>query len=169
MTRGGPGAIAAAALAGACVACNGAAKDQPIPFNHQLHVAKGGMPCEACHEHAADRAHAGLPAIDVCMGCHKRVTPKSAEGAAHVESMRRLAKEGGELLWVRVYQLPHHVYFSHQRHTELAGLECKICHGDMAALTAPPARPIARTVQMDNCLACHESKGVTNDCAACHR
>ena len=72
--------------------------------------------------------------------------------------MRRLAKEGGELLWVRIYELPHHVYFSHQRHTEAGGVECKVCHGDMAALTVPPARLIARTVQMDNCLACHESR-----------
>lgn len=162
-------AIAALGAAAAFAGWNRAQTHQPIPFNHNLHVAQGKMPCETCHEHAADRPHAGLPAIGVCMDCHKRITPKSAEGAAHIEGMRRLSKEGGDLLWVRVYELPRHVYFSHQRHTEIAGLECKTCHGDMAALTAPPAHPIARTLQMDNCLACHESRGITNDCAACHR
>ncbi|HEY6909001.1 MAG TPA: cytochrome c3 family protein [Myxococcales bacterium] len=162
-------AIAAAALAAIWVGCNGAAKDQPIAFNHDLHVAKGGMPCETCHEHASDRAHAGLPRIDVCMDCHKRVTPQNPAGAAQVDSMRKLAREGGELYWVRVYELAAHVYFSHQRHTEVAGLECKVCHGDMAKAKSPPAQPIAQTLQMDHCIACHESRGVTTDCAACHR
>lgn len=155
----------AAALA---VACNGA-REQPVPFNHALHAGTNKTPCETCHEHAADRAHAGLPRLEVCMDCHKNITPKSEAGAAHVEGMRRLFKEGGDLMWVRVYELPAHVYFSHQRHTEIAGLECKTCHGDMLALSAPPPRPIARTLQMDNCLACHEARGVTGDCAACHR
>jgi c(7)-type cytochrome triheme protein len=162
-------AIAAAALAATCMACNGSVKDQPIAFNHDLHVAKGGMPCETCHEHVSDRAHAGLPPIGVCMDCHKRVMPKNPSGAAQVESMRSLAREGGELVWVRVYELPGHVYFSHQRHTEAGGLECKVCHGDMAKLSAPPAQPIAETLQMDHCIACHQSRGVSTDCAACHR
>jgi hypothetical protein len=150
-------------------ACNGAGRDQPIPFNHQLHVKRVGIICDTCHEHASDRAHAGLPRLEVCMDCHRKTTPQNPAGAALVESMRKLAKEGGDLLWIRVYQLPAHVYFSHQRHTEAGGLECTTCHGDMSALSTPPAAPIARTVQMDNCLACHESKGVTNDCLACHR
>ena len=152
-----------------CLACNGTGREQPVPFNHQLHAGKNKTPCETCHEHAADRPHAGLPRLEVCMDCHKHITPKSAAGTAYVESMRKLFKEGGDLIWVRVYELPAHVYFSHQRHTEVAGLECKACHGDMLALSVPPARPIARTLQMDNCLACHESRGVTTDCAACHR
>ena len=149
-------------------ACNGA-REQPVPFNHALHAGKNKTPCETCHEHAADRAHAGLPKLEVCMDCHKSTTPQGAQGKAYVESMRKLHKEGGDLIWARVYELPAHVYFSHQRHTEIGGLECKTCHGDMLALTAPPSHPIARTLQMDNCLACHESRHVTNDCAACHR
>lgn len=163
------GKLAGAVVFAVLAACNGASREQPIPFNHKLHVGRVSIQCETCHEHASDRAHAGLPRLEVCMECHRRTTPQNPAGAAHVESMRKLAKEGADVLWVRVYELPAHVYFSHQRHTEVAGLECKACHGDMAALTAPPARPIARTLQMDNCLACHDAKGVTNDCAACHR
>ncbi len=150
------------------LACNGA-REQPVPFNHALHAGTNKTPCETCHEHASDRAHAGLPPLSVCMGCHRKTTPKSAEGAAHVERMRQLHKDRADLIWVRVYELPAHVYFSHQRHTDIAGLECQACHGDMLQLTAPPAQPIARTLQMDTCLACHESRGVTTDCAACHR
>ncbi len=152
----------------ALFACNGA-REQPVPFNHALHAGTNKTPCETCHEHAADRAHAGLPKLEVCMDCHKRITPKSVEGAAHVERMRQIFKDGADLMWVRVYELPAHVYFSHQRHTELGGLECKTCHGDMVALSAPPPFPIARTLQMDACIACHEARGVTTDCAACHR
>jgi hypothetical protein len=167
MRRIAPAMLATVVLAGA--GCDGAAKEQPIPFNHKLHVTKASAPCETCHEHAADRAHAGLPALEVCMQCHKRITPQSPQGAAYVETMRRMFKEGTDVLWARVYELPRHVYFSHQRHTELGGLECKTCHGDMAAASVPPARPIATTLQMSNCIACHEAKGITNDCAACHR
>lgn len=151
-----------------CCACD-PGREQPVPFNHQLHVVKGGVVCDTCHEHYADRARAGLPRLEVCMGCHRKVTPQSRTGAAYVESMRAMYKAGADLIWAPVYELPAHVYFSHQRHTDIAGLDCKVCHGDMSALTAPPPHPIASTLQMTNCIACHESRGVTTDCAACHR
>lgn len=153
----------------ACVlACN-AAPQQPVPFNHALHAGTNKTPCDTCHEHAYDRPHAGLPKLEVCMDCHKRITPKSEHGKAYVESMRALYKQGGDLLWVPVYEVPAHVYFSHQRHTDVAGLECKACHGDMLLLSQPPSHPLAATVQMDGCIGCHQKRGVTTDCAACHR
>ncbi len=158
-------ALVVAALAFAC----SAAREQPVPFHPTLHAGRNNTPCETCHEHAADRAHAGLPRLEVCMDCHKRITPQSPKGKAYVEGMRALFKQGGDLMWQRVYELPSHVYFSHQRHTDIGGLECKVCHGDMLALTAPPPHPIERTLQMDNCIACHEARAVTTDCTACHR
>ena len=31
--------------------------------------------------------------------------------------------------WVRIHNLPDHVYFNHSQHVKLAGLECEECHG----------------------------------------
>lgn len=142
---------------------------QPVAFNHELHTTKAELECDSCHEHPYDAPHAGLPALKVCMGCHKTVTPASEYGAAVIGRMREMADAGGQLAWQRVYRLAPHVYFSHRRHVELAELECTACHGDMAKLSAPPERPIAETLDMDHCIACHEARKVTKDCAACHR
>jgi mono/diheme cytochrome c family protein len=35
----------------------------------------------------------------------------------------------GPIEWVRVHNLPDHVFFSHQQHTTIGQLECQECHG----------------------------------------
>lgn len=149
-------------------ACGGA-KTQPIPFNHKLHVTKAELQCDSCHENVAEGTVAGFPRVRVCMRCHKNEEPSNPAAVPYIEDLRRHAKEGTDVPWQRLYALPRHVYFSHRRHTEIAGLDCKECHGDMGELTAPPTEPVARTLTMANCLACHVERNVQNDCAWCHR
>jgi len=152
-----------------CAAGCGNAKVQPMPFNHKLHVTKAELQCDSCHENVAEGAVAGFPRVRVCMRCHKNEEPANPAAVPYIEDIRRHAKEGTDIPWQRLYVLPRHVYFSHRRHTEIAGLECKECHGDMAELEAPPSEPVAKTLTMTNCLACHVERKVLNDCAGCHR
>ncbi len=158
-------AVAAVSVGAAC----GETKVQPIPFNHKLHIEKAELQCDSCHENVAEGTVAGFPRVKVCLRCHKNEDPANAAAMPHVELIRRHGAEGTDIPWQRLYRLPSHVYFSHRRHTELGELECKECHGDMAALTAPPTEPIASTLTMSNCMACHERRGVENDCSWCHR
>lgn len=163
------GVVIISILAGLCFAgCEGA-RPQPIPFNHKVHVTKAELQCESCHENVAEGTVAGFPRVRICMRCHKNEEPANQAAVPFINEIRRHAQQGTEIPWRRLYALPPHVYFSHRRHTEIGGLECKECHGDMAELTAPPTEPVARTLTMTNCLDCHEARKVENDCNRCHR
>ncbi len=166
MSRAIPAMAAAAALG---AACSGEPRVQPIPFNHKVHVARAKLECESCHESASEKPFAGLPRVDKCMECHRTMTPKNPAAVPYIEAVRRHAREGTEVAWQRVYKLSPTVYFSHRRHTELGGLECKECHGDMAALERPPEEPIAQTLDMEHCSRCHRSRGLEDHCSNCHR
>jgi len=156
-------------LAGALVAgCAEPPVAQPIPFNHRLHVASE-IECVQCHQGVLTAARAGLPRVEVCMECHEADITENPAAKPHIELVRRHAGAGTEIPWRKLYALPAHVYYSHRRHVAIAGLECAVCHGDIADSATPPPGPVARTLAMSTCMDCHEARGVENDCAWCHR
>ena len=106
---------------------------QPIAFNHSRHV-QVGVGCTDCHSGARNGAKATLPTIDTCTMCHQSALTKSPEE----QKLLALAAANQPLAWVQLTRIPAHVYFSHRRHTESAGIECTTCHGAMDKLTSPP-------------------------------
>ncbi len=136
---------------------------QPIAFNHARHI-QNGLSCTDCHSGVETQAHATLPAVDVCMGCHQVALTSNLEE----EKIRRVAASGGELTWIQLTQVPPHVFFSHRRHVAVARLTCAECHGKMETATAPPQRP-ARALTMNTCIGCHQKHEVNADCNDCHR
>lgn len=143
--------------------------EQPIPFNHKLHVTRGSLVCESCHETVFEQTFAGLPPIRICMRCHKSENPEDAVAAQRVEQLRSYAKAGGDVPWQRVYRMPPFVFFSHRRHTEVGDVACDACHGAMGEMTSPPTGPEGDTLTMSGCIDCHQKRKVTTDCDACHR
>ncbi len=141
---------------------------QPIPFNHRIHTANG-LTCDGCHQYVFEKPFAGIPRVELCMGCHIGDIAENPAAKPYIETIRRHAEAGTEIPWVRLYTLPHHVYYSHRRHAAIAGLPCTTCHGDIGESERPPTNPIARTLTMENCVDCHQKEGVENDCAWCHR
>lgn len=136
---------------------------QPIGFNHKKHM-DSGMECSACHETVQHSAVAGRPKLATCLLCHETALTQSAEEG----KLRQYAQRHEEIPWHRLFQLPPHVYFSHQTHVVAGKLECQVCHGDIAQTTRPPARA-SRSLTMDDCIACHTMRGASTDCNACHR
>lgn len=138
--------------------------EQPLAFNHQLHVEESGMDCTDCHLYAESGARATIPNVTVCADCHSEVLTESEVEARLVEYV-----EAEQLIpWRKVYWVPAHVVFSHRRHTAVAGLECEACHGPIAAAVEPVSRPF-QPISMDGCMECHYEQGASNDCIACHR
>lgn len=127
--------------------------NQPIQFNHRVHVKK--EPCKTCHRFYETRQVAGRPDLFICMECHTNpVTDKAEE-----EILRKLADDGQPLRWKRLTRLPPHVRFSHQRHIVVGKVECAACHGAIAQTTAPPDEPLV-TIDMNFCQDCHRSRKV---------
>ena len=137
---------------------------QPAAFNHRLHVTKARLGCENCHAYVNSGQHAGLPTLATCGECHDDPKVESAEERNVVE----LALKTPEAQFRKLFRLPDHVYYSHQRHVKLGGLLCANCHGAIAEATAPPAMPLVR-IDMSFCLACHLKRGISTACTHCHR
>jgi len=150
--------------AGFAFAMTGRTIEQPIAFNHQLHVEDLGSDCTDCHLYAMTGVRATIPNVEVCADCHAEAQSESAEEAkvvAYVEA-------GEPIPWRKIYWVPDHVYFSHRRHTAIGGIACDTCHGPMGQASKPMQRPFVK-VTMEGCMDCHEQAGASNDCLLCHK
>ena len=132
---------------------------QPIPFSHKQHA--GEKPdCGVCHETAESGERAGLPSTEVCMACHQQVKKQSP-------SIRRLAEYHANkerLPWMRIYQLPDFVFFSHATHLR-AKATCETCHGPVQT------RDVLRKekeISMAACIECHRAHKASIACSLCH-
>ncbi len=123
--------------------------DQPVQFDHRHHVRDDGVDCLYCHSTATKTRYAGIPATEVCMGCHNQVWP----GSIALEPVRRSYFSGQPLKWQRVHELPGYVYFDHSIHLH-KGVGCVTCHGrvDEMGLVYQVA-----PLSMGWCLDCHRN------------
>jgi hypothetical protein len=133
---------------------------QPLAFSHQVHAGANAIHCLYCHRGATVSPVAGIPAVDDCRACHQFIAADRPE----VKKVLAFAERKEAIPWVRVHDLPDHVYFPHMLHVR-AGLTCNACHGEVAAMER--TRRVAN-LKMGWCLECHRQKGASIDCWACH-
>jgi hypothetical protein len=132
-----------------------------VTFDHAIHAGKNGISCLDCHAFADRSPVAGIPSERKCMGCHKFV----ARDKPAVQALAQRFDAGQPLRWPRVVALPDFIYFSHRMHVR-KNVECKECHGDVAAMSAVVQE---RPFTMGRCLACHDDRGATHECLSCHK
>jgi hypothetical protein len=120
---------------------------QPIPFSHKLHAGDKKIDCRYCHIGVDKSKHASVPALNVCMNCHKVVKTDSP----HIQKLTKAYNEGRPIEWIRVHELPDFVAFNHKPHVE-AGVSCETCHGDVKNMDILfQASPLT----MGWCMNCH--------------
>jgi len=143
---------------------------QPIAFPHNTHAGtepgQMGMDCQYCHFSAERSVDAGLPSVDLCVGCHQ-VIP-GANKPEEVAKLMRYWTDKQPIPWVRVYKIPDHAHYPHMMHIN-AGLKCQQCHGEvqtMDVITTPD--PLWGGKNMGWCIDCHRKQGASDDCAVCH-
>lgn len=137
---------------------------QPIAYNHKLHIENAGLGCFDCHARVLKFQKATIPNIAFCKDCHEDPMTDSSEEKKLVEYIQK----DQPIPWIQVHRVPDHAYFSHARHVSLGKIACQDCHGDVNRMTLPFAKPHV-PIKMRFCTSCHERKGVTTDCASCHR
>jgi len=133
---------------------------QPISFSHRVHAGTKEIGCLVCHPNTLTGPVAGMPPVETCMLCHKRIAVHLPE----IEKVRRHYATNEPIWWVRVSQLPDHVRFVHNMHL-VAGIDCGKCHGDVKAMDriVPHQQFI-----MGFCIQCHRDYNATHDCFMCH-
>lgn len=133
---------------------------QPIPFSHKLHAGEAGLKCALCHPNPNPGEKMGIAATSVCMECH------ATDGADNpaLQKLVASAKTSREIRWLRVYQIPTYVRFSHRAHLD-AGSTCEDCHGQVKERD----QLFRETdISMTGCMNCHTARKASNDCLYCH-
>jgi hypothetical protein len=166
---------------------------QPIAFSHKHHAGTFEIECRYCHSGTDQSQAAGVPSVEVCMGCHAQF-PTSYDELEGIRTLKRhwgieVVQEDGRwkslprdpsksspIEWEKVYLVPEHVRFRHNRHVA-AEIECQRCHGPVEEMDKlyvtedvvwwpwllPSTKP-----EMGWCIQCHREKGASQDCLTCH-
>lgn len=150
----------AAQVQNASPAQTGSGPEQPIPFSHKTHAGTAKLPCELCHKLSRSGDSFVIPQAPVCMQCHQVV----AKDKPDIQQLAAFAKEGRIIPWVRVYEVPSFVTFSHKTHLD-HGNTCQDCHGPVAERDRLSRET---DISMTGCLACHRAKQAATDCNTCH-
>jgi hypothetical protein len=136
------------------------APEQPLPFSHLKHAGEMKLQCKRCHPNPDPGETMRIAAPPVCMQCHTSIKRESP----HIQKLAAAAASDREIRWVRVYEIPSYVNFSHRTHLA-AGNQCEECHGPVAT-RAQLAKE--GDISMGGCMECHRVKKAGLDCTYCH-
>jgi cytochrome c551/c552 len=159
---------------------------QPIYYSHKVHAGANQISCLYCHGSAQDSKHSGIPSVNVCMNCHMGIKEykgdpiiaedgKTIDGTAEIQKLYKYAgwnpdtkqynpdnnndgtPDGASAIpWVRIHNLPDHVYFNHSQHVKVGKQQCQTCHGNIQEM---PEVYQFSDLSMGWCINCHrESK-----------
>jgi cytochrome c2 len=151
--------------------------EQPIYYSHKVHAGTNQISCLYCHNGAYEGKHANIPSVNLCMNCHTTIAEYKGEelfkedgtkvdGTAEIQKIYKAAgydpatkkynDKQQPIEWVKIHNLPDHVYFNHSQHTRAGKVQCQTCHG--------PIQEMGEVYQFSDlsmgwCVNCHrESK-----------
>ncbi len=131
--------------------------DQPVWFSHKVHAGQNQIDCKYCHFTVEKSMHAGIPPVSVCMNCHSQVKKGTRTGTKEISKIYDAIKNNEPIAWVKVYNLPDHVYFNHAQHVNVGQIDCIRCHGDVAKMDQIIEVP---ELSMGWCISCHRTEKV---------
>jgi hypothetical protein len=152
--------------------------EQPIYYSHKVHAGTNQINCLYCHGGAQEGKQASIPSVNVCMNCHMAIKEykgdvitredgKEVNGTAEIQKLYKYAgwnpdakkydKPGKAIEWVRIHNLPDHVYFNHSQHVVVGKQQCQTCHGPIQEM--PEVYQFA-TLSMSWCINCHRETKV---------
>lgn len=153
--------------------------EQPIFYSHKVHAGINQINCLYCHGGAEQGKHANIPSVNVCMNCHKAISKYNGEqlyteegnkvdGSAEIAKLYKAAgfdpdnsaswtpEKATPIEWVKIHNLPDHVYFNHSQHVVAGKVQCQTCHGEIPKMDE--VKQFA-DLSMGWCINCHrESK-----------
>jgi len=155
---------------------------QPIYYSHKVHAGINQINCLYCHGSAEQSKHAAIPSVNTCMNCHKAIQayekgPKifdedgnEIDGTAEIQKLYEYAGFDPDqpnkwdpsmikkpIEWVKIHNLPDHVYFSHAQHVTAGKVQCQSCHGAINEMGE--VKQVA-DLSMGWCINCHRESNV---------
>jgi mono/diheme cytochrome c family protein len=154
--------------------------EQPIFYSHKVHAGINQISCLYCHSNALDSKHATVPPLNVCMNCHAAINDYShgpklyREDGSEVDGTAEIQKlysytgydpktstyntaNAKPVEWIKIHNLPDHVFFSHAQHTKAGKVQCQTCHGPIQEMNE--VKQFA-PLSMGWCINCHRTTKV---------
>lgn len=155
--------------------------EQPIFYSHKVHAGTNQISCLYCHNGAQEGKQANIPSVNVCMNCHMAINEYTGEklykangdevnGTAEIEKLYKYAgftagknanswnmDKGKPVEWVRIHNLPDHVYFNHSQHVKVGKVACQTCHGEIQKMDEVKQ---FSDLSMGWCINCHRETKV---------
>jgi cytochrome c2 len=152
--------------------------EQLIFFSHKVHAGLNQISCLLCHGNAWESKQATVPSLNVCMNCHAAINEYKGErlereDGTRVDPNEELKKlfsytgydpdkrmythKGKPVEWIRIHNLPDHVFFSHTQHVRAGNIQCQTCHGPVQEMNE--VRQFAE-LSMGWCINCHRTTKV---------
>jgi len=142
--------------------------EQPVKFSHKLHAGENEIACQYCHSSVEKSKHAGIPSVNICMNCHKGISKGPQYGEKEIGKIYTAAgfdvktatyddSKQNPLQWIKVHNLPDHVYFNHSQHVVVGKIECTTCHGNLKEMTVAEQKS---PLTMKWCIECHRKTEV---------
>lgn len=131
--------------------------DQPVWFSHKVHAGQNQIDCMYCHFTADKSLHAGIPPVAVCMNCHSQVKTGKITGDKEIAKVIESYNNKKPIEWIKVHNLPDHVYFNHAQHVKVGKVDCEECHGAVEEMDEIVQ---VEDLSMGWCIDCHRTKEV---------
>ena len=133
------------------------APDQPIKFSHKVHAGENAIDCLYCHTTAEQSKSAGIPAMNLCMNCHVIIREGTNSGKFEIAKIINAVENNEPVEWMRLHNLPDHVFFSHAIHVGAGQLDCLQCHGTVEEMDIMKQ---TADLSMGWCVDCHRETEV---------
>jgi len=133
------------------------APDQPVKFSHRVHVGENGLDCKYCHTTVEQSKSAGIPATNLCMNCHVIIREGTRSGKFEIAKIVNAVETGKPIEWIRIHNLPEHVFFSHEVHVGSGKIDCAKCHGEVKEMDIMKQQ---NDLSMGWCINCHRETNV---------
>ncbi len=141
--------------------------EQPIKFSHELHAGQNGIDCNYCHNSASYSKSAGIPSPNLCMNCHTYIQEGPQYGKEEIGKIyaaldfdpvtKTYGPDQKPIRWIKVHNLPDHVYFNHSQHVTVGKIACQKCHGPVETYTVGKQH---EPLTMGWCINCHRETKV---------
>jgi len=155
--------------------------EQPIYYSHKVHAGTNQISCLYCHGGAQESKHANIPSLNVCMNCHMAINEYNGKekiykedgtevnGTAEIQKLYKYAgydpavskvwdpNKAKPVEWVRIHNLPDHVYFNHSQHVKAGKVACQTCHGEIQKMDEVHQ---FSDLSMGWCINCHRTTQV---------
>lgn len=152
--------------------------EQPIFFSHKVHAGLNQISCLLCHGNAWEGKQASIPSLNMCMNCHAAINEYKGERLFRENNVRvdpneeiqklyahtgydpkkgKYTKPSSPVEWIKIHNLPDHVFFSHAQHVRTGKVQCQTCHGPIQEMDE--VKQFA-DLSMGWCINCHRTTKV---------